>query len=205
MNLEEEMKKLREGYCLTLEKDLKRLLDLMRRYAEKNDLTENRARQQYEWMFDFSCREAEKRNMSLWVYLSTMYMIPDERHLIKPPDTLMNNKKEQEIWLKGQFLPYFYECMLNCVQFAITNEFSTDLLPLRKGGNKTVATTKPRSDAKKNRIIKKVNELIDSRKITPEVERGEIMIVVKALRYEYTYNYVQETIKLWKRNKSPKC
>jgi len=207
MTFEEEMEKLsklQKSGDVALQKYYDKTSEIRSRYAATHNMEINNARKQYEWIFDFSCRQAEELNKDLWEVLCD-YIFLDEYHLIKPPAKLKNKKRERELWLKKEFKPYFYECMINGFVGVFTNELSELKKRNKKGGKDTVATTKPRSDAKKNRIIKKVNELIDSRKITPEVERGEIKIVVKALRYKYTYNYVQETIKLWRRNKSPKC
>ena len=206
MNFEKEMEKLhklQESGDVDLQKYYDKMTEIMRRYGSTHNMELNNARQQYEWIFDFSCRQAEELNKDLWEVLCG-YMFLNEYHLIKPPNTLKNTKKIQ-VWLKKEFKQYFYEFIINGSMAAFANELS-ELKKLSSGGGKhTVEITKPKSAAKKDRIIKKVNELIDSRKITPEVERGEIKIVVKALRYKYTYNYVQETIKLWRRNKSPKC
>lgn len=98
--------------------------DIMRLSAEEYFLTkENKARQQYERMFDFSCRQAEKQKRDLWEYLSAYFMLPEERHLIKPPDTL-KNEEERLDWIKGRFWPFYYECIINTLLLKATNKFS---------------------------------------------------------------------------------
>jgi len=202
MNLEKEMEKLRKVGYKDSEKDLNKLLNSMRFYEKTHDKTENRARQQYELVFDFSCRQAEEFNMELWAFLSKMYMIPGEDRFIKPPADLYN-KKEKQDWIKREFRQYFYECMINCVYFPITRKLYINVLPHRKAGNETVKITKKGRIAKEEKIRKKIKELIALGKISPSIKRGDITTIAKALKFRY--NYVQEYIKLQKRTEPPKC
>lgn len=203
MNLEKKVKKLMEEGYKDSEKDEEKMLEVRRFYAEEHDWQINYARLHYECMFNLSRRQAEELNMDLWVYLSTKFKIPEEeRYLIKPPNTLKNKKKEQD-WIKKEFKPFFYEWKFNDFANPIIYAFSKDLLSLREGGNKTVATTKPRSDAKKDRIIKKRNEYLASGKFTRGKERSMNKIIAKVLKYNY--NYVQDVLKLQRRNENTKC
>ena len=154
-------------------------------------------------MFNLSCRQAEELNIDLWVHLSNKFKIPEEeRHLIKPSDRLKNKKKRQDC-IKWRFFPFFFEWCFNNYANPIIYAFSKDLLSLREGGKKTVATTKPRSDAKKDRVIKKRNEYLASGKFTRGKERGMNKIIAKVLKYNY--NYVQDVLKLQRRNENTKC
>jgi len=171
-------------------KDMKTIVGIAQRYAEENDMEENKARIAYETMFDLSCSLAEKEKRDLWEYLSTSFKIPEEkRYLIKPPDTLKNKKKRQD-YIKGQFLPLYYEWLINHVLFPTTNELKEFLLGKSGGGKKTVATTKPRSAARKAPIIKERKKLIDNG-VTDE------RVILKRIRKIFPNersSYIQQTI-----------
>jgi len=206
MTFEKEMErlsKLQKSGDVALQKYFDKMSDIMRLSAKEYFLTkENKARKQFEWMFDFSCRQAEKQKRDLWKYLSAYFMLPEEGRRIKPPNKL-KNKKEIQDWIKKEFQPYFYECVLNTLPLKATNKFSKVKAKNMYGGNKTVATTKPRSDAKHQRIIKKRNKYLASGKFTRGKERGLNAIIAEELGYKY--NYVQEVLKLQRRNENPKC
>ena len=126
MNLEKEMEKLsklQKSGNVTLQKHMNKMSDIFLSAENNSLMKENKARQQYEWTFDFYCRQAEELNIDLWVHLSNIFMISEERHLIKPPDTLKDKKKKQD-WIKKEFWPYFYEYLFNCFLFKVTNKFS---------------------------------------------------------------------------------
>jgi len=113
MNFEEEMKKLsklrsNDPLVQALIKYSFMMNSAIDVYRKTHDMKINRTRQDYESSFNRNCRRAKKKKQDLWVYLSTSYMIPEERHLIKPPNTLKNKKKRQD-WIKKEFKPYFYE------------------------------------------------------------------------------------------------
>ncbi len=105
MNLEKKVKKLMEEGYKDSEKDKEKMLEVLLFYAKSHDMKINYARLTYECIFDLNCREAEELNIDLWVHLSNKFMIPEERHLINPPDTLKDKKKEQD-WIKKEFWPY---------------------------------------------------------------------------------------------------
>ena len=138
MNLEKEMEKLsklQKSGNVTLQKHMSKMSDIFLSAENNSLMKENKARQQYEWMFDFYCREANNFNMDLWEYLSAKFMIHEESHLIKPPDTLKDKKKEQD-WIKKEFCPYFYEYLFNCFLFKVTNKFSKGKGKNMDGGEK---------------------------------------------------------------------
>ena len=191
MTFEEKMvriKKLQESGDVELQKYYDKTAEIINRYATTHDNTENRARKQFEWLFNFSCRQAEESNKDLWEVLS-IYMIPEERHLIKPPDTLKNKKNIQD-WTKKEFKPYFYECMINVFMGAFTNELSELKKRNKKGGKDTVAKTKPRSVARKAPIIKERKKLIDNGE---KDEKVILKLLVKAFPDERRH-YIQQTV-----------
>jgi len=193
MNLEKEMQKLNKrtkNGDVTLQKHFDKMSDIMRLSAKEYFLTkENKARKQFEWIFDFSCRQAEKQKRDLWEYLSAYFMLPEEGRRIKPPNKL-KNKKEIQDWIKKEFQPYFYECMLNTLPLKATNIFSKVKAKNMAGGNQTVATTKPRSAIRKAPIIRERKKLIDSG-VTDE--RVILKRIRKAFPKELSH-YIQQTI-----------
>jgi len=91
MNLEKEMErlsKLQKSGDVTLQKHMSKMSNIFLSAENNSLMKENKARQQYEWMFDFCCRQAEELNIDLWVHLSNKFMISEERHLIKPPNNI---------------------------------------------------------------------------------------------------------------------
>ena len=161
MNLEKEMEKLsklQKSGNVTLQKHMSKMSDIFLSAENNSLMKENKARQQYEWMFDFYCREAEELNIDLWVHLSNKFMIPEERHLINPPDTLKDKKKEQD-WIKKEFWPYYYEWQLNAYANPITYAFSKSLLPLREGGGMRGEQKEQERIEREEIIIQKAREL----------------------------------------------
>ena len=178
-----------EGYKDS-EKDMEKTLGAMRLSAEEYFLTkENKARQHYECMFNLSCRQAEKEKRDLWEYLSAYFMLPEERHLIKPPDTLKNKKRERKLWLKKEFWPYFHECTINCFYSPFIKIYSTGVLSSRKKGEKTGKKATIKSNARRKPIIEESKELMKS-----GVEKHLIKRTAQAFPDE-TYDYVQKAIK----------
>jgi len=191
MNLEKEMQKLSKrtkNGDVTLQKHWDKMSEIMSRYASTHDTEINNARKQYEWMFDSSCRRAEELNKDLWVVLSD-YMFLDEYHLIEPPNTL-KNKKEIQVWLKKEFKPYFYECMINGFAAAFMNELSELKKLNSKGGKATVATTKPRRAKRKASILNERKKLIDDGVTN---ERVILKRIRKIFPNEHSH-YIQQTI-----------
>ena len=203
MTLVEEIKKLKRRGYKDLDKDMVKMLDTILSYSGTFDMKTNYARLAYDREFDLCCREAEELNMDLWVHLSNKFKIPkEERYLIKPPD-ILKNKKEVQDRIKWKFWPFYNEWKLNYFSNPIIYAFSKNLVPLRKGGNKTVKKTKARSDAKHQQLIEKEKELIASGTLTPSNKRQHNTILAKALKFEY--NFVQDFHKLQRRNENPKC
>jgi len=193
MNLEKEMQKLNKrtkNGDVTLQKHFDKMSDIMRLSAKEYFLTkENKARKQFEWIFDFSCRQAEKQKRDLWEYLSAYFMLPEEGRRIKPPNKL-KNKKEIQDWIKKEFQPYFYECMLNTLLLKATNKFSKVKAKNMGGATKTLEITKPRSAARKAPIIKERKKLIDNGVTN---ERVILKRIRKAFPGEHSL-YIQQTI-----------
>jgi len=190
MTLLEEVEKLMEEGYKDSEKDEEKMLEVRRFYAKKHNWQTNYARLAYECMFNLSCREAEELNIDLWVHLSNKFKIPEEeRYLTRPPDTLKDKKKRQDC-IKWLFYPFFFEWQLNNYANPIIYAFSKDLLTLREGGNKTVATTKPRSAARKAPLIKERKKLIDDGVTN---ERVILKLVAKVFPDEH-YHYIRQTI-----------
>ena len=113
---------------------------------------------------------------------------------MKPPDTL-KNKMEREVWCKEQFRPYFYEWIINNALLGHTKKYSEGLKGHKKGGGKTGGKTNIRSNARKEPIIQKRKELIDS---GVKYEKEIIKRIKKALPKEF-YDYIQKTILMEKR------
>ena len=172
---------------------MKTIVGIAQSYAEEKDTGKNKARIAYERAFDFYCREAKKEKRDLWEYLSTEFMIPEERHLIKPPADLYN-KKEKQDYIKGQYWLFYYEWTINRVLFPTVNELKELLLDKSDGGKKTVKITSKGRIAKEEKIRKKIKELITLGEISPSIKRGDITTIANALKLKY--NYVQEYIKL---------
>ena len=138
MTLEKEMEKLsklQKSGNVTLQKHMSKMSDIFLSAENNSLMKENKARQQYEWVFNFYCRQAEELNIDLWVHLSNNFMISEEKHLIKAPNTLKDKKKEQD-WIKKEFWPYFYEYIFNCFLFKVTNKFSKGKGKNMDGGEK---------------------------------------------------------------------
>ena len=184
----EEIKKLMGAGHKDSEKNKEKMLEVRRFYAEEHDWQTNYARLSYDVMFDFYCREAKKEKRDLWEYLFTEFMFSDVRHLINPPDTL--KKKEQELWIKNQYMPYFYEFLINQTLLPIQYAFTKDFLPHRKAGENTVKITKQRSAARRAPLIKERKTLIDSG-VTDE--RVILKRIRKAFPKELSH-YIQQTI-----------
>jgi len=135
---------------------------------------------------------AVPKNMAAYVSflfsLSTEFMFSDVRHLIKPPNTL--KKEEQKLWIKNQYMPYFYEFLINQKLLPIEYAFTKDFLPHRKAGEDTVKITKQKSAARKAPIIRERKKLIDSG-VTDE--RVILKRIRKAFPKELSH-YIQQTI-----------
>jgi len=193
MNLEKEMQKLNKrtkNGDVTLQKHFDKMSDIMRLSAKEYFLTkENKARKQFEWIFDFSCRQAEKQKRDLWEYLSAYFMLPEEGRRIKPPNNL-KNKKEIQDWIKKEFQPYFYECMLNTLLLKATNKFSKVKAKNMGGAIKTLEITKPRSTARKAPILNERKKLIDNGVTN---ERVILKRIRKIFPNEHS-TYIQQTI-----------
>jgi len=154
----EELMKLSAAQGKIVKKQTVKIHDIILLYNEKHDRKINYSRQDYERAFDSSCREAEKRNMSLWVYLSTMYMIQSEGHLIKPPNKL-KNKKEKQDWIKKEFFPYFYEWRFNNIENPIIYAFGQGWLSYTKRGKKRGKQKEQEKITRQEIIIQKAREL----------------------------------------------
>jgi len=197
MTLENEMErlsKLQKSGDATLQKHMDKMSDIFLSAEHNSLMKENNARQQYEWVFDFYCREAEEAKQDLWVYLSNKFMISEERHLIKPPNTLKNKKKEQD-WIKKEFWPYFYEYIFNCFRFKVTNKFSEVKGKNMDGGEIRGEQETQEKIARQEPIIQKREELIDS---GVKDEKEIIKRIRKAFPKE-DYDYIQKTILAKKR------
>ena len=187
ISIEEIKKRIEEGHKDS-EKNKEKMLEVRRFYAEEHDWQTNYARLSYDVMFDFYCREAKKEKRDLWEYLFTEFMFSDVRHLIKPPNTL--KKEEQKLWIKNQYMPYFYEFLINQTLLPIQYAFTKDFLPHRKAGEDTVKITKQKSAARKAPIIKERKKLIDSG-VTDE------RVILKRIRKKFPKelsHYIQQTI-----------
>jgi len=202
MTLVEEIKKLKKRGYVGLDKHTVKVYKAILFYAETFDMEINYARLQYDREFNLNCREAEESKQDLWIYLSSKFMIQEERYLIKPPNKL-KNKKERQDWIKKELSPYYYERHFNNYANPIIYAFSKGKVKNTKGAYKTLETTKKRSNAKKERVIKKRNEYLASGKFTRGKERGMNTIIAKVLKYNY--NYGQDVLKLQRRNENPKC
>jgi len=190
MTLVEEIKKLRDGGYVGVDKHMVKVCESILFYAETFDMKINYARLQYDQEFDLNCRQAEEAKQDLWVYLSNKFKIPEEeRYLIEPPDKLKNKKKRQDC-IKWRFWPFFYEWKLNNFANPITYAFSKGVVSYRKRGENTVKITKLRSAARKAPIIKERKRLIDAGIKDEKVIRK---LVVKAFPDEH-YHYIRQTI-----------
>ena len=197
MNLEKEMEKLsklQKSGNVTLQKHMNKMSDIFLSAENNSLMKENKARQQYERTFDFCCRQAEELNIDLWVHLSNIFMISEERHLIKPPNTLKNKKKEQD-WIKKEFWPYSYEYLFNCFLFKVTNKFSKGKGKSMDGGEIRGKQETQEKIARREPIIQKSEELIDS-------GVKDEKIIIKRIRKAFPkedYDYIQKTILAKKR------
>lgn len=199
ISVEEIKKRIEEGHKDS-EKNKDKMLEVRRLYAEEHDWQTNYARLIYDVQFDSLCRVAKKEKRDLCEYLSET-MFSDVRHLIEPPNTL--KKEEQKLWIKNQYMLYFYEFLINQELLPIHYAFTKDLLPHREAGENTVKITKPRSAAKHQQIIDKEKELTASEILTPNNKRQHNTILAEALGFNY--NFVADFRKLQKRNKNTKC
>jgi len=193
MNLEKEMEKvskLRKSGNVTLQKHMDKMSDIFLSAENNSLMKENKARQQYEWVFNFYCRQAEELNIDLWVHLSNNFMIPEEKHLIKAPNTLKDKKKEQD-WIKKEFWPYFYEYIFNCFLFKVTNKFSKGKGKNMDGGEKRGEQETQERIVRQEPITQKRKELIDS---GVKDEKEIIKLIVEEFSEEETYDYIQKTI-----------
>jgi len=193
MNLEKEMEKLsklQKSGNVTLQKHMSKMSNIFLSAENNSLMKENKARQQYEWMFNFYCRQAEEMNMDLWVHLSNKFMISEERHLIKPPNNTLKNKKKEQDWIKKEFWAYFYEYIFNCFLFKVTNKFSEVKGKNMDGGEIRGKQETQEKIVLREPIIQKRKELIDSGvKDDKEIMRR----VIKAFP-KRNYNFIQKTI-----------
>ncbi len=135
MTLVEEIKKLRDGGYVGVDKHMVKVCESILFYAETFDMKINYARLQYDLEFDLNCRQAEELNIDLWVHLSTKFKIPEEeRYLIKAPDKLKDKKRQD--WIKKEFKPYFYEWNSNNIVNPLMYAFNKGWESYRERGKK---------------------------------------------------------------------
>ena len=118
----------------------------------------NHARHIYEEFFDSCRRETNKRKQDLSQFLSTFMPSNSETILMKPPDTLKNNK-ERERWCKEEFREYFYEWIINNALLGHTNKYSKSLKGHRKGGKDTGERKTLRKNIRQTLITQTVEKL----------------------------------------------
>ncbi len=154
----------------------------------------NHARYIYEEFFDSCRRETYERKQYLSQFLSTFMPSDSDTILMKPPDTL-NNNKERERWCKEEFREYFYEWLINNSLLGHTKKYSEGLKGHKKGGGNTGRKTNIRSNSRKEPIIQKRKELIDS----GVKDEKEIIKRIKKAFPKESYDYIQKTILVEKR------
>jgi len=193
MNLEKEMErlsKLQKSGDVTLQKHMSKMSNIFLSAENNSLMKENKARQQYEWMFDFCCRQAEELNIDLWVHLSNKFMISEERHLIKPPNNTLKNKKKEQDWIKKEFWAYFYEYIFNCFLFKVTNKFSEVKGKNMDGGEIRGKQETQEKIVLREPIIQKRKELI----VSGVKDEKEIMRRIIKAYPKRNYNFIQKTI-----------
>jgi len=193
MTFEKEMErlsKLQKSGDVTLQKHMSKMSNIFLSAENNSLMKENKARQQYEWMFNFYCRQAEEMNMDLWVHLSNKFMISEERHLIKPPNNTLKNKKKEQDWIKKEFWAYFYEYIFNCFLFKVTNKFSEVKGKNMDGGEIRGKQETQEKIVLREPIIQKRKELI----VSGVKDEKEIMRRIIKAYPKRNYNFIQKTI-----------
>jgi len=189
----EELMKLSVAQGKILKKYTVKIHDIILLYNEKHDRKINYARQDYEREFDSNCRKAEERNMDLWVLLSDIYMIPEERHLIKPPNTL-KNKKEKQDWIKKEFFPYFYEWKFNNIDKPIIYAFGQGWLSYKKRGKKRGKQETQGKITRQEIIIQKARELDVKKLLADGMKKKDINELVADSIPNENVKYVRQIL-----------
>jgi len=162
-------------------------------YRKNHDMKINDARQRYEFTFNLNCRRAEEKKQDLWVYLSTRYMIPEERNLIKPPNTLKNKKKRQD-WIKKEFKPYFYEWNYNNVVNPLIYAFNKVWESYRKRGKKRGKQGTLKKNDRQEIIKQKARELDVKKLLADGMKKKDINELVADSIPNENVKYVRQIL-----------
>jgi len=198
MNLEKEMQKLsklrsNDPLVQAAIKYSVMMMSAIDVYRKTHDMKINRTRQDYESSFNRNCRRAEKKKQDLWVYLSTSYMIPEERHLIKPPNTLKNKKKRQD-WIKKEFKPYFYEWRTNNFEKPFMYAFNKGWESYRKRGKKGGGQGTLKKNIREVKIIQTARELDVKKLLDTGVKKKDIWKLVADSIPNENVKYVRQIL-----------
>ena len=195
MNSKKDFEKLMRGSDPQIKAGLKYAImvhDAIDLYRKNHDMKINHARDHYEFIFLLNCGRAKKRNMDLWVLLSDKYMIPEERHLIKPPNTLKDKKRQD--WIKKEFRSYFYEFDHNNFAMPIMHELSKGWESYRKRGKKRGEQETQGKITRQEIIIQTARELDVKKLLADGMKKKDINELVADSIPNENVKYVREIL-----------
>jgi len=195
MNLEKEAKKLMRGSDPLIKSVLKYMVtysNALDDYKKNYDTKINHARNSYEFISLLNRGRAKKRNIDLWVLLSDKYMIPEERHLIKPPNTLKGKKRQD--WIEKEFKPYFYEWIHNYSVIPLIYAFNKGWESYRKRGKKRGEQGTLKKNIREVKIIQTARELDVKKLLDTGVKKKDIWKLVADSIPNENVKYVRQIL-----------